>query len=781
MTKLSKTYAPGGMLTPRKREMKSVKMDGAGVLKPKPVYAIPPFIKRESTPTKDEGIDSIDLTTPKPSRVAQVKKDIVDLTFLTPSQIKKEKPDVIDLCLSSPVRRPFDFRSPSVIEITSDSEDGVVQQANESDDSSDSDTFWTQRPKRTQPSRVYKNLFGSPFSSDDDPTFKPQPSANLNSAHLTPDSPTPRKIHHDPEIKQENVRPAPTSLQPALRIKRERKHAPKHPKTFVPPPRPPPRTDGPAEPIVEQGSEFETLDSACKALRGQEGRRGFQWKIAQTKLDPAGGKKKVVLKCRCAGVHSPTHSLDLDPADYREGRTVKKACQARANISRVAGAWYISRYDSVHNHDRELPPGLPARRPPTQEQRDAIAKMDGAGNLNRRQVGELLRVQDPHHTLESRQISNVLNAVRQEKRDEVKLHGGDVASILAVLDAANESGECWGRRILLDKNGVCQGIWWQSPLQADLTRRFSDLLLNDDSYNRNQYGYPLDIGIIIDNHGRSRNAWYAFHLSEDTETHCWVLRCHLEAAGRPPEAFFSDRSAALMAAVAQIMPEARHFTCLHHMLGNIADHVRPAAQGQAGWEDFLKRFWATYGAVSPDEFERLWADLVSKFPGARAYLENELYPTRRLWAWAWVGKEFTAGIQTNGRVESENRVNKVLGGPKKTLFEVFTALNARTREQTTDELVRVRQSSRQKHPGQLEQVFRGPLAVIRAHAGQYALQQSYKQMESSMFYSCEVMQRPSGTHQWVSDRLPFLILYSQWIGCVDGVNRPRARLSMEHI
>jgi len=96
-------------------------------------------------------------------------------------------------------------------------------------------------------------------------------------------------------------------------------------------------------------------------------------------------------------------------------------------------------------------------------------------------------------------------------------------------------------------------------------------------------------------------------------------------------------------------------------------------------------------------------------------------------------------------------------------------------------LVRVRQSSRQKHPGQLEQVFRGPLAVIRAHAGQYALQQSYKQMESSMFYSCEVMQRPSGTHQWVSDRLPFLILYSQWIGCVDGVNRPRARLSMEHI
>ncbi len=103
-----------------------------------------------------------------------------------------------------------------------------------------------------------------------------------------------------------------------------------------------------------------------------------------------------------------------------------------------------------------------------------------------------------------------------------------------------------------------------------------------------------------------------------------------------------------------------------------------------------------------------------------------------------------------GGVESENRLNKVLGGPKKTFFEVFKALNGRTEEQATDELVRVRQSTRQKHPGNLESLFAGPLAMIRTYAGPYALQQSYKQMEASMFYGCDVIQRPSGSRQWVS-------------------------------
>ncbi len=208
----------------------------------------------------------------------------------------------------------------------------------------------------------------------------------------------------------------------------------------------------------------------------------------------------------------------------------------------------ISRYDSDHNHDRELPPGLSARRPPTKEQRDAIAKIDEGKNLTRRQVADLLRIHDPDHSLEVRQVSNVMNLARKETRDQVKALGGDVATIITLIEEKRENGELWRYRMKLNGDGVLVALWWQSPTQFDLSRRYSDLLLNDDCYNRDMYGYPLDIGIAIDNHGKSRNVWYAFHATEDTEMHAWILQCHLESAGRAPEAFFSDRSGALLAA-----------------------------------------------------------------------------------------------------------------------------------------------------------------------------------------------------------------------------------------
>ncbi|KAG2740233.1 hypothetical protein P692DRAFT_20753620, partial [Suillus brevipes Sb2] len=121
---------------------------------------------------------------------------------------------------------------------------------------------------------------------------------------------------------------------------------------------------------------------------------------------------------------------------------------------------------------------------------------------------------------------------------------------------------------------------------------------------------------------------------------------------------------------------------------------------------------------------------MAKFPRAHNYL-GEIYDCRERWAWAWVSHIFTAGIRTNGRVEVENRINKVFGGPKKTLLQLFNSLNERTDGQTVQEMVR-----------NLETLFAGPLALLRKHAGPFALQKCYKEMEQSLFYDTEVVQRP---------------------------------------
>jgi hypothetical protein len=101
-------------------------------------------------------------------------------------------------------------------------------------------------------------------------------------------------------------------------------------------------------------------------------------------------------------------------------------------------------------------------------------------------------------------------------------------------------------------------------------------------------------------------------------------------------------------------------------------------------------FWQTYRAVSPEEFDRLWLILVTQFPSAQQYLQDELYPCRSQWAWAYTSFQFTCGVRTNGRVEGENRVNKLIGGPKKSAMQLFNGLNERTTGQGVQNMIRVR-------------------------------------------------------------------------------------------
>ncbi|KAF8170015.1 hypothetical protein K438DRAFT_1614411, partial [Mycena galopus ATCC 62051] len=99
-----------------------------------------------------------------------------------------------------------------------------------------------------------------------------------------------------------------------------------------------------------------------------------------------------------------------------------------------------------------------------------------------------------------------------------------------------------------------------------------------------------------------------------------------------------------------------------------------------------------------------------------------------------VSNVFTAGMRTTGRAEGENRINKAIGGPKKTFLQLFEGLNARTQDQTTQDLI--------------QSLFAGPLKMLRDHAGPLALQTCYKQMQLSLFYSTEVIQRPHEVNSW---------------------------------
>ena len=225
-------------------------------------------------------------------------------------------------------------------------------------------------------------------------------------------------------------------------------------------------------------------------------------------------------------------------------------------------------------------------------------------------------------------------------------------------------------------------LFWMTPDQVLFAIRFGDVIINDITLMRNKYNLPLNIWCIIDHQNKTRNIAYAVHTSETMEDHRWVLQ-HLFAVlppmppGSPPRAYFSDFDLALSSVLTSF--DIWHGLCLHHMGDNLTKNL--ASVLGALFQPFQDRFWQVYHAISPAAFQTRWDQLLVDFPRTRDYLERVFWPTRERWAWAWVSTRFTCGVRTSGRVESENRVNKLFGNSKTTLFDLVNKLNERTEQQ----------------------------------------------------------------------------------------------------
>ncbi|THU82685.1 hypothetical protein K435DRAFT_808084 [Dendrothele bispora CBS 962.96] len=270
-----------------------------------------------------------------------------------------------------------------------------------------------------------------------------------------------------------------------------------------------PRLSPEPGPIVV-GQTFESLEQAKTFIFSVEERCGHKWVVGQTKRRKSGETGRVTLRCNRYRAYKPTHLSHIDPADFRHGKSGKTECFAHVNIVCDAwGVWRVSLAHLDHNHERSIPIGGHALRPPTILQRDFVGKLATASvHFSRSQISSAMNLHgiDDSQKLEPRQLSNLLNESRRAVKDEIHALGGDVQAILHNLEAKSRTEPGWRYCVKANENGTVTAIFWQSPLQMELARRYGDVLINDNSYNRVDVLYPLNTGIIIDGFDMSRNS-----------------------------------------------------------------------------------------------------------------------------------------------------------------------------------------------------------------------------------------------------------------------------------
>lgn len=314
------------------------------------------------------------------------------------------------------------------------------------------------------------------------------------------------------------------------------------------------------------GEVYAMLDNAIKVVSDCQLCLGYRWKKGQSKYDASGVQRKLVYRCCSYRVHHVTRQPDIDPADYRESKTIKTACNAHVNFNRIGGdsGWRITLADWNHNHLPHVPRGAPVRRPATEDEKAEISRLatNRCQKLSRSHIAAAT-----NFDLEPRQISNIMNEARSNARKEVESVGGNFAAIIASLEQKNLNGESWKYRVKFGENGVVTGLIWMSPLQFDLALRYYDVLLYDSSYSRNSIGYPLGIGIIIDGHACSRNVFYAFSALEDIDHVGWVFHSYISIVQAQPASFLSDRHASIISVVPTIFPAPSRITSIACTIG----------------------------------------------------------------------------------------------------------------------------------------------------------------------------------------------------------------------
>jgi hypothetical protein len=270
----------------------------------------------------------------------------------------------------------------------------------------------------------------------------------------------------------------------------------------------------------------------------------------------------------------------------------------------------------------------------------------------------------------------------------VETHGGEVNLLSNKLQEMDKVDPGWKHAFWHNQRNIMSRFFWMSPYQIVLAQTYGEALIFDVSVNRNKYKMYLTTFIVVDGENVSRNVAYCLSDRQDTDTFAWMLDRYKAAVNEKPgfatlTSIWTDRDAAMSAAIEKVYPDVFHGTCTWHLQENLDKNVKPSCR--LVYHNFLNEFWDCYLKGSPEAFEVAWERLLEAWPNHVEYLQLSIYPDRQKWAWAWVGSRFAVGLRTTGRVENEHKNNRLLGlGGHSTLNEVFDKLCDRSERQRDD-------------------------------------------------------------------------------------------------
>ncbi|KAF7154613.1 hypothetical protein RHSIM_Rhsim01G0159200 [Rhododendron simsii] len=235
-------------------------------------------------------------------------------------------------------------------------------------------------------------------------------------------------------------------------------------------------------------------------------------------------------------------------------------------------------------------------------------------------------------------FSDLRNKLHRERTQEIR--NGDAKGALGYLAAQVSNDPRFFFKYSVDEEDRLETLFWADGRSQMDYAASGDLLVFDTTYRTNAYKKPFVILAGVSNNFMTTIFGCALLSNETEETYNWVLATFLDAMdGKRPISVVTNGDLAMRNAIRNIFPHARHRICSWHLERNATKNVhRPE------FVFYFTKLMQTECEV--EEFESLWANMVSHYGLQTNAWVVEMYRDHERWAEAYLLGHFFAGMRT---------------------------------------------------------------------------------------------------------------------------------------
>ncbi|KAI8572373.1 hypothetical protein RHMOL_Rhmol01G0193400 [Rhododendron molle] len=243
-------------------------------------------------------------------------------------------------------------------------------------------------------------------------------------------------------------------------------------------------------------------------------------------------------------------------------------------------------------------------------------------------------------------VKDLRNKLQSSRKEEIR--NGDAEGALGFLAAQVSTDPLFFFKYTVDEDDRLETLLWTYGRSQMDYAAFGDVLVFDTTYRTNAYKKPFVILAGVSNNFTTTIFGCALLSKEAEDTYNWVLSTFLEAMdGKRPISVVIDGDLAMRNAIRDIFPDARHRLCSWHLERNAAKNVHIP--------EFVSDFTTLMQMeCDVEEFETIWADMVSHCGLQTNAWVVEMYCDRERWAKAYLLGHFFARMRSTQRCEESN-------------------------------------------------------------------------------------------------------------------------------